>query len=240
MKKNIIPKVNIKELIYQYRYALLQLYWLIYLPWFAFLEKKVTTHFHVIHMELDDFVPFVPVFCIPYFLWFGYVAVTFIYTLFHDQSEYLRACLFLFTGMTIFLIISTVYPNGHYMRYDVVLGDGIFDQLIRRLWETDTSTNLFPSIHVFNSIGAHIALSRCENLRDNKWMKYGSFTLMCSIILSTIFIKQHSVFDVMTALLMALVLYPIAYSKAPENAIQKLRDALQTRRLRKKYRDITW
>ena len=93
---------------------------------------------------------------------------------------------------------------------------------------------------MFNSIGAHIALTRCENLRDSKLVKYGSFTLMCSIILSTVFIKQHSVFDVMTALLMALVLYPLAYGKAPENAMERLSNYLQARRLRKKYKDVQW
>jgi hypothetical protein len=39
---------------------------------------------------------------------------------------------------------------------------------------------------------------------------------MCSIILATIFIKQHSVFDVITAFVMAIVLYPLAYGKTPE------------------------
>lgn len=235
-----MKRINFKELFWKHRYLLLQAYWLIYLPWFAYLERTVTSHFHVIHMELDDKIPFISVFAIPYFLWFGYVAVAFIYTYLHDRQEYLRACGFLFTGMTIFLLISTVYPNGHYMRYGVTLGSGVFDQLVRWLWQTDTATNLFPSIHVFNSIGAHIALTRCENLRDNKLIKYGSFTLMCSIILATVFIKQHSVFDVMTALLMALVLYPVAYGKAPENAIEHLRTAREARRLRKKYEDVSW
>lgn len=240
MKKLSMKKLNMKELLYQYRYLLLQTYWLLYLPWFGYLEKTVTRHFHVIHMEIDNVIPFISAFCIPYFLWFGYVAVAFCYTYLHDKQEYVRACLFLFTGMTIFLIVSTVYPNGHYMRNQVILGNGVFDQIVRWLWSTDTATNLFPSIHVFNSIGAHIALTRSENLRDSKLVKYGSFTLMCSIILATVFIKQHSVFDVMTALLMALVLYPIAYGKAPENAVEKLRNYAHAKQLRRKYKDIQW
>ena len=231
---------NMKELLYKHRYLLLQAYWLLYLPWFAYLENSVTSHFHVIHMDLDNHIPFIAAFCIPSFLWFGYVMIAFANTLLYDKQEYVRTCIFLFTGMTVFLLISTVYPNGHYMRYNVVLGDSICDQLVRWLWETDTATNLFPSIHVFNSIGAHIALSRSENLRDKKGWKLASFILMCSIILATVFIKQHSVFDVMTALLMALVLYPVAYGKAPENAIERIRAYRQSRRLRRKYKDVQW
>jgi membrane-associated phospholipid phosphatase len=207
---------EMKERIYNYRYLLMQAYWLIYLPWFMYLENNVTSRFHVIHMELDDAIPFISAFCIPYFLWFGYVALALTNSYIHDKQEYVRACIYLFTGMTIFLIISTVYPNGHYMRYQVNLGSGIFDKAVRWLWSTDTATNLFPSIHVFNSIGAHIALTRSENLRDNRRVKYISFIVMCSIILATVFIKQHSVFDVITALLMALVLYPLVYGRTPE------------------------
>ena len=233
-------KKRIKEVAYQYRYLLLQVYWLMYLTWFAYLEHTVTSHFHVIHMELDDKIPFLSIFAIPYFLWFAYMAFAILYTFLHDTQEYIRACIYLFTGMTIFLIISTVYPNGHYMRYSVTLGDGILDNLVRWLWQTDTATNLFPSIHVFNSIGAHIALTRCEGLRDKRLVKYGSFTLMCSIILATVFIKQHSVFDVITALFMALVLYPLAYGRLPEYIFSRIRIAKEERRLRKKYKDVSW
>ena len=54
------------------KHALLLLYFMIYLPWFGHLERTVTTHFHVIHVALDDYIPFCEYFIIPYFLWFGY------------------------------------------------------------------------------------------------------------------------------------------------------------------------
>ena len=36
----------------KYKHGLLLLYFLIYLPWFQYLEKKVTVHFNVIHMAI--------------------------------------------------------------------------------------------------------------------------------------------------------------------------------------------
>ena len=39
------------------KHALLLLYFMIYLPWFGHLERTVTTHFHVIHVALDDYIP---------------------------------------------------------------------------------------------------------------------------------------------------------------------------------------
>ena len=58
----------------KYKHGLLLLYFLIYLPWFQYLEKKVTVHFNVIHMAIDDYIPFIEFFVIPYFLWFFYIA----------------------------------------------------------------------------------------------------------------------------------------------------------------------
>ena len=53
----------------------LLLYALIYIPWFTYLEKKVNinSNFHVIHVALDDYIPFCEFFVIPYYLWFVYM-----------------------------------------------------------------------------------------------------------------------------------------------------------------------
>lgn len=120
-------------------------------------------------------------------------------------------CTFLYTGMTIFLIISTVYPNGHYLRPYVFERDNIFTRLCAFLYNTDTATNLFPSIHVYNSVGVHLAVVKSERFGNDKKAKTISFLLMFSIILSTMFIKQHSTFDVLTALLLCAVMYRVVY-----------------------------
>ena len=53
-----------------------------------------------------------------------------------------------------------------------------------------------------------------ERLSQKRWLHRASFFAMTAICLSTVFLKQHSVIDVVGALLMASVIYPIAY--APE------------------------
>ena len=64
---------------------------------------------------------------------------------------------------------------------------------------TDTPTNLWPSIHVYNSLGAHFAIIRSKCFEKKKGIRIGSLILASSIIVATMFIKQHSVFDVLTA-----------------------------------------
>lgn len=201
-----------KDIFVKYRHALpLIVYGVIYWLWFWHLEQTVTSHYRVIHMAVDDYIPFLEVFVIPYFLWFAYVSAVVLYQFFTDKTNYYRTCVFLFTGMTIFLIVSTLWPNGHHLRLSVMPRDNIFTQMVAALWRTDTPTNLWPSIHVYNSLGAHFAVMHSEKLADKKGIKIGSFVLAWSIILSTVFIKQHSMFDVLTAFCMAAVMYVVVY-----------------------------
>lgn len=193
------------------KHAVLMLYWLIYLPWFGYLEKTVTTHFHVIHMAIDDYIPFCEYFIIPYFLWFAYIAWGIAYFYIKNKDEYFKLCTVLFTGMTIFLIISAVYPNGHYLRPVTFERDNIFTEIVRWLYATDTSTNLFPSIHVYNSIAISMAVFHADNFKKNLPVRIITSVLTVSIVLSTMFLKQHSVFDVITGILLAAFMYSVVY-----------------------------
>ena len=113
--------------------------------------------------------------------------------------------------MTLFLIISTIYPNGHLLRPTEFSRNNIFIRLVCFIYWADTSTNILPSIHVFNSIAAHVAVMNAPELKNKKWTVRGSLILCVSIILSTMFIKQHSVLDVVLAFGLAGILYPVFY-----------------------------
>ena len=205
-------KIRLKSLFNKYGHVLpLLLYGIVYMQWFAYLERTVTRHYRLIHVAPDDLIPFCEVFVIPYFLWFAYVATVIVYLFFKDKDDYFRACTFLFTGMTVFLIISTLWPNGHDLRPVIMPRDNIFSRMVSALYATDTPTNLWPSIHVYNSLGCHFAVMKSARLEKKKGIRICSLILCVSIILSTMLIKQHSVFDVATAFIMAGVMYGIVY-----------------------------
>lgn len=196
----------------RYKHAIpLIIYAAIYCVWFAWLERTVVHPDTIIHMKIDDMIPFCELFVIPYFLWFGYVSIVVLYCFFKNKQEYYKTCVFLFTGMTAFLVISTLWPNGHHLRPYIMPRDNIFSSLVAHLYNMDTPTNLWPSIHVYNSIGAHLAVVHSQKLAKNKAILSGSFILCVSIVLSTVFIKQHSMFDVLTAFVMAATMYVVVY-----------------------------
>ena len=91
-------------------------YFIIYMIWFVWLESRADEPYHVIHFPLDDYIPFCEYFIIPYLLWFAYIAVVYVWLFFHDRPNFFRYIAFIYAGMTLFLIISTLYPNGHLLR----------------------------------------------------------------------------------------------------------------------------
>ena len=225
-----MKKYEFKYYYEKYKHAIpLFLYGIIYLTWFVYLEQKITKDYKIIHVALDDRIPFCEIFIIPYLLWFVYVSSVVVYLFFKDKDVYYRTCIFLFTGMTIFLIISTLFPNGQHLRPAVMPRDNIFTWLVAWIYRTDTPTNLWPSIHVYNSLAAHFALVKTKSLSGRKGILTASFVLSSSIILSTMFIKQHSVFDVVTAFIMAAVMYGIVYKYDILTAHRVHRDKARTR-----------
>lgn len=202
--------MTLKAIIKKYSHIWTALYIVLYGPWFYLLEQKVTKY-HLIHVPLDDKIPFCEYFIIPYYLWFLFVGVTFVYFFFASKKEYYEFCAFMFIGMTMFLIICTVWPNGLNLRQDISARDNFFAGLVRGLYKTDTSTNVFPSMHVFNSLGCLIALLKSEKLKKHTIIKIFVTILTISIVLSTMFLKQHSVIDVIGAFVLAGIMYLLVY-----------------------------
>lgn len=217
---------QIKNFIVQYRHAWVLSYALIYIIWFDYLEKEINSKvsYHIVHTSLDDDIPFCEYFIVPYLLWFLYMAVSVLYFLFTNKDDYYRLCAFLFSGMTISLIICSFFPNGTNFRPMVDSSKNIFSALVAWLYKTDTCTNVFPSIHCYNSIAAAIAIIKSSDIakcRFGKFIKSGSILLTVLICLSTLFLKQHSVLDVCGAIIMVTIVYGFVYgypvfSQAPQ------------------------
>ncbi len=186
------------------------IYAALYLVWFTALEKHTFSHYSIIHTAVDDLIPFNEIFVIPYYAWFLYVVLAVAFFMFSfDVEDYYKCFFFLASGMTVFLVVSTLFPNMHYLRPAVFPRDNVFTSLVGIIYSHDTASNLWPSIHVYNSIGVMIAVHRSK--RFGKAGKIVSDFIGISIILSTMFIKQHSVYDVITAFIMAIIFYIIYY-----------------------------
>lgn len=203
--------MKVKDFLKKYNHAWVFLYAFIYMPWFTYLEKTVTTHFYEIHSKIDDYIPFIEYFIVPYLLWFVFITVCGLYIFFTDKKEFYKMAAFGIIGMTLFLIICTVFPNGLYLRPRTFARDNIFVDMVKMLYATDTSTNVLPSIHVYLSLTVSIAIKRSKRLEKKQWVKAATYVMAFLIILSTMFLKQHSVTDVIAAFVLAIAAYVVVY-----------------------------
>ena len=201
--------------------AFMALYLLLYLSAFNFLNTQIHMPHVLVHCRLDDLIPFCKYAVIPYFAWFPWIPFTLFFLLWKaPREDFWRLCLPLFTGMTLSLLFCAIVPNGTDLRPAYIYGNDIFTRTVRALWRTDTPTNVFPSIHVFNSVTLALAYHHCARLRGRKWLwvRVSADLLCVSIILSTMLLKQHSVFDVMGGIILALTLDAVADAVALRTA----------------------
>ncbi len=141
IKKNSIYKWAV-GLILQYKsLAVMTVYAVVYLAAFFYLERR-NVAVHEINFGIDAYIPFCEIFIVPYLLWFPYVALTVVLLCIWDKEESEKLVAFLMAGMTIFIIVSAVFPNGHNLRPKTFVHDNIFIDLIKNLYATDTPTNI--------------------------------------------------------------------------------------------------
>lgn len=189
------------------------LLWLpVYLAGYLILEHRPVSTFWFTQLPIDTAIPFCEVFVIFYCIWFFLLVGTGLWLLVNDNGAFRRYMTFLGWTFMLSVLIWVLIPNAQALRPAVLPRDNIFTAVISLLYSADTSTNVFPSVHVVGAIGAALALCDCEPLRQRKLIRFGSVLLAILICASTVLIKQHALIDVVGGLALSLaVAFPIYY-----------------------------
>lgn len=174
------------------------IYMVIYMPTFFWVESRTPAGgFHIIHTAIDDMIPVVEAFIIPYMLWLPYLVAGMIAIAIYSRTVSRKTSYMLMTGMTLFIIISLAYPNALELRAAIPDRQNLFMDIINYLHAIDTPTDVLPSLHVYDAVvvaaGLHLTF------KDKKALLIASDVLALLIVLSTMFIKQHSIIDVISA-----------------------------------------
>lgn len=190
-------------------------YMIVYLIFFYIIEHVniPADAYTILHTSMDDRIPFVVGFILPYDSWFLFVGLYVCLFVFFDKEEYTKLFTTLTVGMTLFIILSAIWPNAHDLRpmERVAEGKGMCYAIIRKLYATDTCTNLVPSIHVYNSLMIMYAVLRSKKIGRNLGIKLITCVWGLSIVLSTMFVKQHSIIDVTAAVVLGIVMGVATY-----------------------------
>ncbi|MGI6039621.1 MAG: phosphatase PAP2 family protein [Clostridiales bacterium] len=181
--------------------------------WFFYIEGTITSPTHYMYSPVDDLIPFVPVFILPYYIWYLYQAIPMIYFYFRSDESFQKLMLFSVLSFAIANTIYMIYPNGIFLRPVLSsLPDNIWGRWVEFTYLKDTPINSAPSLHVLMSIAMHLSIVNYPPFRK-VWIVRSSAVLMVIICASTVFVKQHSIIDVILSCGIGFLLYLAIYRR---------------------------
>nr|WP_312577062.1 phosphatase PAP2 family protein [Sedimentibacter sp.] len=163
-----------------------------------------------IYSPIDDMIPFVPIFIVPYFMWFLFIIFTGTYFLLKSKEDLRKTFLSINLCMIIAIIIYKIFPNYQTLRPEVY-GTDFFSQWLRLLQISDSSSSVCPSLHVAISISLYFGVVNSNCFKNKSGVKIFTLILTILICISTVFIKQHSIIDVAAGLLLSVLVYAYVY-----------------------------
>ena len=117
-----------------------------------------------------------------------------------------------FIGLSFMTAIAffLIFPNGQDLRPVAFERDNIFTRAIAGLYVVDTNTNVLPSLHVVGSFAVPFAAQNCKKL-NKPLLIILLYVVAILISISTVFIKQHSLLDIIVAVPYSVIFYLIVY-----------------------------
>lgn len=165
------------------------------------------------YMPIDDLIPFCEWFYPIYILWFPLLGAVGFHLVFTSPRDFKYYMLYIGISFGFALILFAVFPNGQDLRPDLAtLGrDNLWIRAIGFLYQTDTNTNVCPSVHVVGSMAVIFGVFHNDRLGRLTWFKITVIVMAVLISCSTVFIKQHSLLDVIVAVPYSFIMYGAVY-----------------------------
>lgn len=197
----------------EYNHLWLLSFWPLYILRYLLVENlNPAAVYNPIYSPLDDRIPFHEGFLIFYVLWYISLVLMHLYTMLYDVESFKRYSKFLFLSMGISSVIFLVYPSCQNLRPAEFPRDNLLTRIVGLLYTIDTNTNVFPSEHAIGALAVLAAAINTKSLRSPG--KIAAFAVLAVLIsLSTVFLKQHSILDVLAALPICAVAYVLCYRK---------------------------
>lgn len=221
--KNMKPIVDYRKLRLsnitspQYRHLLWLLFWPLFLVVFNVLELLVDVSRYPVYCALDDIVPFNEFFVIPYLLWYPILIGLQLYTLLYDVESFKRFMKYVTITYSVSVLIFIVFPNCQMLRPTEFARDNILVDVMKWVYSVDTNTNVFPSLHVVGSMAILTSAINTKKFQTPMWTVFFIITTVL-ISISTVFLKQHSVLDIVAALPICFMAYFPCYVALPKKS----------------------
>lgn len=202
-----LSKINQEE----YRHLWLLLFWPAYILRYIIIENlNPAAEYVTVWCPLDDWIPFQEGFLIFYVMWYVFIVGMHLYTLLFDITSFRRYTKFLVISILISTATFLLFPTCQELRPAVFPRDNYLTRLVQMIYSVDTSTNVCPSEHVIGSVAVLLAAFHTKSLcSPGKLTAISVLAVLISV--STVFLKQHSVVDIIAALPVCVVAYILTY-----------------------------
>ncbi len=201
-----------KLLTREYKHVNYLFFWILYGLLFQGVEhwSWINENYYTIYCAFDDLIPFCEYFVILYLYWFVYLIGFLVFTFLYDVESFTRSMRFIAVTYMLAIFIYVLFPNGQNLRPVIFERNNIFSQIVAVLYQNDTNTNVCPSIHVIGSFAVMLPAWHCRYFKTWLWrMIFGALAVLISV--STVFLKQHSIIDVIAAIPVCMLGYFVAY-----------------------------
>lgn len=151
-------------------------------------------------LSFEQNIPFVPFFAIFYLSF--YIIAFLPFFLIKDVKALRKVAACYLPASLACCIIYLLFPVE--MVRQTIIPHNFWEQLVKFIYFIDQPYNCFPSLHVFSSFMSGFAIWLFDR-------KKGAFILLWAgmIAISTLFVKQHYVLDIIAGFLVALICYLI-------------------------------
>jgi membrane-associated phospholipid phosphatase len=161
---------------------------------------------HSLITDLDRALPFIKGFIIPYVGWYLFIFLTLIYFRIKDGKAYkttlIATNLGILVSYTIYFFYQTTMPRPE------LIGTDWLTETVRLVYRNDQPYNCFPSIHSLTSFLMLRGIqSSTIRSRFNVSLIGG---IAITIMISTLLVKQHTVLDVVGAIILGNLVYFLA------------------------------
>ena len=175
------------------------------------IRVSLTGTWREFYCALDEKLPLVKWFMIPYVFWFIFIGGTAWYLYKTDRTGLRRYVKCLLISVIPVYIVFLVFPTCLPLRPDRMEGGGIFALMFNFMYTVDEPHDIFPSLHVIWAAVTAIALTKDKRFSAKGW-KAVIWVITLLISVSTFMIKQHSVLDTPGAIPFVLLAWYLTYT----------------------------
>ncbi len=178
--------------------------WIFYFSMYFLTEKLIPFEkCHVMHIALDDVIPFNEWFVIPYTFWYVFVFGTLLFYLIKDVGRFRELQTFIIVTQVVAMAVYIIYPSRQDLRPEMFPRENFFTWVLSIIYAFDTPTGVCPSLHVAYSLGIYSVVSKDPYL--SRGWKIFVLIAVLAISYATTAVKQHSAIDVLWALPLGLL-----------------------------------